>query len=656
MREPVKSILGDLVHNMFAPRSTEKRKATADSQAQPDKAVTAKPSSATNPIWQTLVLPQPALQTKLTIGQAGDAYEREADQIADRVMRMPETISDEPVSTGAPPAVQRKCDECEDEEKPKIQRKEQSGADAPTFAPPLVHQTLKRPGQPLDLSVRLFFEQRFGHQLPDVRVHADTSAAQSASAVNARAYTVGSDIVFGARQYEPSTNDGKRLLAHELAHSLQQVGGPRSKAQSESPAISAGPTRLSRVPQPDFHEDMIEQYRRENGFPPHGINPITGQQEGPTDADLKFGGLLDAWLRNRQATPPAGAPATQPQSAPTPTPQPASPAAQPQQSAAVRNVPAPGTVPTITPVGTTNVVAACGTGAGMPACRAHQSYVQNIMPQAIANIRAVRSPYSTAIADLYAATLPIAQAAAAPIASGTPGTPFGRTVDCPAPGPVTVTFGGTTFTFQRFSVGLQQFVGGANGRAMSIGGPLAFILLNESSNDAMVRNIAGVEETMIHETTHVLMSIVEAANQRRAPGASLTERNLDRTSYATIETSLEAALLPFITQVRALPSFTGSPPAGTPRGNATATANSFLSEVIARAEAGIFIKQRAGQAFTAADLRTLPPFFRSPEYWSPTPPLQTEMVNFLTTNQTQIDTAIQPLIFQAGEMYLNLRP
>ncbi|HEX7288140.1 MAG TPA: DUF4157 domain-containing protein [Candidatus Angelobacter sp.] len=88
-------------------------------------------------------------------------------------------------------------------------------------APPIVHQVLNSPGQPLDTSTRSFFEPRFGHDFSKVRVHTDDRAAESARAVNALAYTVGRDVVFAAGQYVPHTHAGSRLLAHELAHSLQ---------------------------------------------------------------------------------------------------------------------------------------------------------------------------------------------------------------------------------------------------------------------------------------------------------------------------------------------------------------------------------------------------------------------------------------------------
>lgn len=88
--------------------------------------------------------------------------------------------------------------------------------------PPIVHRVLRSPGQPLDTATRAVFEPYFGHDFSGVRVHTDTKAAESARAVNALAYTVGRDVVFGAGQYAPFTGPSRKLLSHELVHVVQQ--------------------------------------------------------------------------------------------------------------------------------------------------------------------------------------------------------------------------------------------------------------------------------------------------------------------------------------------------------------------------------------------------------------------------------------------------
>ena len=94
-----------------------------------------------------------------------------------------------------------------------------------TNAPPVVDEALRSPGQPLEPDVRGFMQDRFQQDFSQVRVHTDAKATESARAVNALAYTVGNDVVFSAGQYAPGSSTGRRLLAHELAHTVQQQGG-----------------------------------------------------------------------------------------------------------------------------------------------------------------------------------------------------------------------------------------------------------------------------------------------------------------------------------------------------------------------------------------------------------------------------------------------
>ena len=96
--------------------------------------------------------------------------------------------------------------------------------DSGNEVPPIVHDVLRSSGQPLDASARAYMESRFGHDFSRVRVHTDVKAAESVRAVNALAYTVGRDVVFGAGRYAPAALEGQRLLAHELTHVVQQSG------------------------------------------------------------------------------------------------------------------------------------------------------------------------------------------------------------------------------------------------------------------------------------------------------------------------------------------------------------------------------------------------------------------------------------------------
>jgi hypothetical protein len=91
--------------------------------------------------------------------------------------------------------------------------------------PSIVYEVIRSPGHPLDPATRAFMEPRCGHSFGEVRVHNDTRAAESARAVNAVAYTVGRDVVFGAGQFAPHSREGRKLIAHELAHVVQQRSG-----------------------------------------------------------------------------------------------------------------------------------------------------------------------------------------------------------------------------------------------------------------------------------------------------------------------------------------------------------------------------------------------------------------------------------------------
>lgn len=160
------------------------------------------------------------IQTKLTVNQPGDVYEQEADAVADKVMRMAEPgIQNQGFFS---PGIQRKCSHCLEEEK-KAHRKESSTADV---APAQTESYLTglSGGRMLSESERSFFEPRFNADFSQVKIHTDTTAAQSAQSINSLAYTSGNHIVFNTGQYQPETQSGRRLMAHELTHVIQQNG------------------------------------------------------------------------------------------------------------------------------------------------------------------------------------------------------------------------------------------------------------------------------------------------------------------------------------------------------------------------------------------------------------------------------------------------
>ena len=186
------------------------------------------------------------IQRKLKIGAHDDAFEREADQAADRIMRMPmsgnaaEGISNMPAAS-----IQRKCSKCEEEEKvrrkpnqntPDIQAK--AGGGGAYVGNNISSQISASQGNGTKLGnpIRQKMEQGFGADFSSVRIHNDSKAASLSRDLNAQAFTVGNDIFFGAGQYQPQSPSGQHLLAHELTHTLQQGGlgtirkrGPQAK-------------------------------------------------------------------------------------------------------------------------------------------------------------------------------------------------------------------------------------------------------------------------------------------------------------------------------------------------------------------------------------------------------------------------------------------
>lgn len=183
------------------------------------------------------------LQPKLAISQPGDPYEQEADRVADQIIRMPE------------PVVQRQCAACAvggplcsacEEDSAMVSRK--ASGHTGNEVPASVHSALGSSGAPLTVSMRAFFEPRFGMDLGHVRVHTDGEAQESARDVHALAYTVGSHIVFGDGRYAPGTSDGRRLLAHELTHVTQQCANDGSG------------TKLQRAPLPCTSRKTLDVY------------------------------------------------------------------------------------------------------------------------------------------------------------------------------------------------------------------------------------------------------------------------------------------------------------------------------------------------------------------------------------------------------------
>ena len=261
------------------------------------------------------ILRSTGAQARLTIGQPDDKYEQEADRVADQVMRMPdsklqrqpeneeeeEMLQAKPLADQITPLIQRQAEPEEEEEEmvqpgydqePEeltpimesvptrdagelggeeeelIQAKSDTGT-VPQVTSGIARdiQSIKGAGQPLPVSERAFFEPRFGRDFSHVRVHNDNRAGYISRSINARAFTLGRDVVFGAGQYSPGAPAGRKLLAHELTHVVQQNGAFTKdsniffKAEQSSPDRCVGKKLLANEPMNIVQQASLQIYR-----------------------------------------------------------------------------------------------------------------------------------------------------------------------------------------------------------------------------------------------------------------------------------------------------------------------------------------------------------------------------------------------------------
>ena len=229
----------------------------------------------------------PVIQPKLQVNTPGDKYEKVADAIADK-------ITDTSVSI---PSIQQRSYEDNDEKN--IHRKESSAPVTNQFASNSLSNrilTSNGRGSNLDNGTKSFMSGRFGVDFGKVKIHTDAEAVRMNQKLNAKAFTVGNDIYFNNRQYNPSSTEGKQLLAHELTHTLQQGQQIRRRPM---PTDRFG-RPLGFVPTPeqeaydqesaDIRENLFEILR--NGFPGTKNNEFVKKQ-----IDIKFDeGTDDHWL------------------------------------------------------------------------------------------------------------------------------------------------------------------------------------------------------------------------------------------------------------------------------------------------------------------------------------------------------------------------
>lgn len=270
------------------------------------------------------------LQAKLTVGAPSDIHEQEADRMAERVMSMPDSAVN-PTPAGG--QVQRMCAECreeveegkaqrlqrqpvEEEEEASLQPKLKEGVlqrqasegeeeeeemvqtKAASDATPTVSSTVadgirgrRTGGEPLAPQARSFFEPRFGHGFSGVRVHRDAPDNALAESIGARAFTLGHHVFFGSGEYRPQSAEGKRLIAHELTHVLQQSAGESANRVQRDLAIQPPHEDTeARTLTPDQFNDALDYNRRrfEDPFTIKVIRDLVGIAPYPAVIDRAF--------------------------------------------------------------------------------------------------------------------------------------------------------------------------------------------------------------------------------------------------------------------------------------------------------------------------------------------------------------------------------
>ena len=325
----------------------------------------------------------PVIRAKLKVGEPDDKFEQEADRVAGLTgndngshgvwragpmsLQTHTAIAASTAKCSVQPLsrpLQRKCacggipgptGECEKCREKRLGRQHHAGIHVERRGvPSIVREVLSSSGQPLDAATRSFMEPRFGHDFSQVRVHTDANAAASARAVNALAYTVGHDVVFGANKYAPASQNGRGLLAHELAHTIQQrsaSGAPPSAdpdgifessadtagravangrgVSGDLPACGVGLSRAA-VPLEELPDEELQEK----------LNQVTEKLKNPAyegrEKDLNWYRRLTAAVQSKAKAREPKAPAPSPPPPPPAPPAPPAPDPRAEREAAVK--------------------------------------------------------------------------------------------------------------------------------------------------------------------------------------------------------------------------------------------------------------------------------------------------------------------------------
>ena len=181
-----------------------------------------------NEVWNRLSLGIPSIsqtgisiQRQVTVGAPDDAFEREADRVADTVMRMPEP-GGPGIEIGEESGASCLRRQPVEEEEEMLQPKAETASGPKRISESVSLREFRGRGGPLSKTSRDYFEPRFGKDFGAVRIHTGLKAESAAAAVRAKAFTSGTDIVFNKGKYSPENAEGRKLIAHELTHVVQQ--------------------------------------------------------------------------------------------------------------------------------------------------------------------------------------------------------------------------------------------------------------------------------------------------------------------------------------------------------------------------------------------------------------------------------------------------
>jgi hypothetical protein len=656
-----------------------------------------------------------SIQTKLKINKPNNKYEQEADRAADKVMRMPKPKRS--FVNGHSSLVQwQAVEEKEAGRTKRLQRQESEEEETaqskgaslqPQTASSTVEsgiQSLKGGGQPLPESTRSFFEARFGSDFSRVRVHTNSQAVGTAKSINAKAFTTGKDIIFGAGQYAPGTHEGKKLLAHELVHTIQQSRrsgtiqrfdfcdttdqcsaretGEKERSISSPMVVEKLSGSIEGLLVGNFaigsatiKKDLnanVEWKSFQTGIAAHpgndweilGFSDCTGgvsineplrekraqavYNALANDARGKVTNFKKAPLRECMASDKTEAGRSK------------------NRSAIIWkvNAPTPAAPPALTTVKGPFDHSVCGTvKPGMPvderdkivACISHSKYV-NVMNQSIANMKQVSTPYALGLGDLYDGMLKEV------VKDGQnnfprPGSPKNYTqknlnvrVSSATTLPV------STFTLTLEQEGTQRPNGSSSG-----GG----ITLNETSDAGIKATILGkkveVERVMYHEGFHYLSGVVSMANRsvrRQVPPGVIVRPELDYELVKTYQDKFENTVTPFWEE--ALRTKSNVEPALVPQ-KAKAQAGlhwiKSSNEILSRVEEAVYLAARDGRGFTHADLTALKQeWVFAADYWNPFLITTKDLQDYINAKQTEIEKKLMPVVLDVQKAYFRARP